>query len=180
MIFGQETNDWGTFPHQNGIYHLLKTYDEFYNDGNCYSYGGQFWNGVSQLKKALSKKLNVSEQEISIIWNNLIKIGKAGEKGAPSNEIIKWQDNWFDIVLHEVVELRPDAIVFFTGPYYDKFILRIFSDVSFKSVDGRNIRELALVQSSKLPKTSIRTYHPNYLWRNGFYEYLEDMINAII
>jgi hypothetical protein len=26
---------------------------------------------------------------------------------------------------------------------------------------------------------SIRTYHPNYLWRNGFYAYIDDIVGAL-
>ena len=46
MVYGQETNDWeGSF--QNEIEKTLTYYDEFLNQGECWNYGGQFWNGVS-------------------------------------------------------------------------------------------------------------------------------------
>jgi len=180
MVFGQETNDWeGIFPHPKKTNHLLDIYHKFYNNGSCFSYSGSFWNGVSQLKSALRKKFGQSDQVQSILWNNVIKIGKANGKGTPSNEILKWQDTWFDIVLLEVCLLRPDIIVFFTGPNYDVFLSRIFSDLSFENLNGRDSRELARVKSHFLPRNTIRTYHPGFLWRNKFYSYLDEILDAI-
>lgn len=181
MIFGQETNDWeGLFPHENGVAHLLKTYSDFYNSNYCYSpYDGQFWNGVSKIKKALAEKLKDSGKATSVIWNNLIKIGKAKAKGAPSEAILKFEDAWFDVISFEISVLKPNIVIFLSGPNYDKYINRIFSDVSFESINERGKRQLARVKSNRLPIDSIRTYHPNYLWRNGFYNYLDEIVGAI-
>lgn len=180
MIFGQETNGWeGAFPHKKGVAHILKTYSDFYNSDHCYSYGGQFWNGVSKFRDAMAEKLRPSGKTLSIVWNNLIKIGKAEGKGAPSEDALLWGDKWFDVISHEMEVLKPNIVVFFTGPNYDKYISRIFNGATFECIADRNERQLARVKSSMLPVDSIRTYHPNYLWRNDFYGYLNDIIGAI-
>src|ERR1019366_5647838 len=75
----------------------------FYSSDYCYSYGGQFWNGVSKFKNMLIEKLKPSGKTISVVWNNLIKIGKARvgkeeAKGQPNEAILKWEDNWFGVV----------------------------------------------------------------------------------
>lgn len=180
MIFGQETNDWdGVFPHEGGVDRILKTYRGFYTSGRCYAYGGQFWNGVSKLIGALQKQLRPTGKSMAVMWNNLIKIGKANDKGNPSAAILSWEDRWFDVISFEVQKLNPDFVIFFSGPNYDKFITRIFADAEFHGINARSVRQLARVKSRQLPVDSIRTYHPNYLWRNGFYEYLAEIVGAI-
>ena len=79
----------------------------------------------------------------------------------------------------ETAELKPDIVIFFSGPNYDEYISRIFSDATFENISSRNSRQLARVKSWLLPHNSIRTYHPNYLWRNGFYTYLDEISSAI-
>jgi hypothetical protein len=180
MIFGQETNDWeGVFPHNSGVDHILKTYRGFYTSGHCYAYGGQFWNGVSKLITALEEQPGPSGKNMAVIWNNLIKIGKANAKGNPGATILGWEDRWFDVVAFEVRELNPNLVIFFSGPNYDRFITRIFDDAEFEGINSRPARQLARVKSRQLPADSIRTYHPNYLWRHGFYEYLAEIVGAI-
>jgi hypothetical protein len=84
MVFGKENNDWeGAFPHQGGVAHLLETYRKFYNDGQCYGYGGQFWNGIRWFKSKLQESCTISGKSLHLLWNNVIKVGKEGEKGAP-------------------------------------------------------------------------------------------------
>jgi hypothetical protein len=179
MVFGQETNDWESrFPHRGGVRHLLDTYREFFISGYCYKRGGQFWNGVSRLRGAMCDRRS-SSSAVGLIWNNLIKIGRAGEKGAPGESVLSWQDRWFDVVSFEVQALKPDVLVFFTGPNYDRWISRIFGDVTFEAVSDRPERQLARVKAKGLPFNAIRTYHPNYLWRNDFYSYLDDMMLAL-
>lgn len=55
IFFGQETNIWlkeinaGRF---NGdIAKIANLYERFYLKGNCYKYGGQFWNGIHSCPK---------------------------------------------------------------------------------------------------------------------------------
>jgi hypothetical protein len=180
LFFGQETNDWeGLFPHSEGIHHLIATYTNFYLNGLCLGYGGQFWNGISKLKQKFEMHLAHTDRTVSFSWNNLVKIGKYENRGLPSEEILQWQDHWFDIIREEVILLRPDAAIFFTGPYCDRFIHRIFDDVYSERINERNERQLARVRSLYLPFKTIRTYHPNYLWRNGFYKYLDEIVNEI-
>jgi hypothetical protein len=91
MIFGQETNDWcGIFPHDGGVNHMLNAYKEFYTGRECYSYGGQFWNGVAKLIDALKAQIQPPGGTMAVMWNNLIKIGKANAKGKPSAAILDW------------------------------------------------------------------------------------------
>ena len=97
----------------------------------------------------------------------------------PSPDIIKWQGPAFDLINKEVKSHQPDIVIFFTGPNYDRFIVQAFCDASFESMGDKTSRQLARVKSKGLPKKSIRTYHPHYLWRIGFNEYLEEIIKEV-
>jgi hypothetical protein len=84
----------------------------------------------------------------------------------------------------EVSELRPNIVVFFSGPDYDRYIERILQRASFHSVNQRPIKELAHVTApGVLPEgTTVRAYHPSYSYRQGrewFAEYMSEVVAAI-
>src|SRR5436309_6098435 len=62
------------FPCEDGVERLLQTYMDFYTRGNCYRYGGHFWNAVKASINALTDKVGSSEGKMGSIWNNIIKI----------------------------------------------------------------------------------------------------------
>ncbi|WP_105199545.1 uracil-DNA glycosylase family protein [Pseudoalteromonas sp. T1lg10] len=172
MIFGQETNDWECqFPHIGGLPHLLNVYDNFFNNGKCFSYGGQFWNGFSKIQSRLRDEFSTESKSVGFIWNNVIKIGRCGEAGAPSKAVLDWQKITQNLIRKELERYKPDIVIFLSGPNYDKHIANIFNDVSFSKVSKRSDRQLAKVSSPQLPIKTIRTYHPGYLWRRGFYSF---------
>lgn len=128
MYFGQETNCWeGPFPDPKGVDHLLEVYDRFANNGGGFRYGGQFWNALKQFNESFSK-LHTSP---SFTYNNIIKIGKHGSKGLPSEPLLRWQKTWFQVVREEVRILTPDLIIFFIGPRYMRFLEEAFGPIEF-------------------------------------------------
>ena len=180
MIFGQETNDWEIdFLHPGGLPHLLETYNSFFNNERCFSYGGQFWNGFAKLRDAIRQMYSEQQKTVGFIWNNVIKIGRCGGKGAPSQLILDWQKNTHELIRQEIAHYSPDVVIFLSGPNYDKHIMSIFDDVIFSPVSDRSERQLAKLTSDLLPLKTLRTYHPNYLWRNDFYSYLDDVVAFI-
>jgi hypothetical protein len=180
MIFGQETNDWEReFPHPDGLPHLLNVYDEFFNNGRCFSYGGQFWNGFSKIQDRIREEYSEESKKIGFIWNNVIKIGRCGSVGAPSADVLEWQKATRELTLKELEYYKPDIVIFLSGPNYDKHIVNIFEDADFSDLGERPQRQFAKISSSLLPAKTLRTYHPGYLWRHGFYSYLEDIIKFV-
>lgn len=185
MVFGQETNDW------NGAYSsvdnfngeadragwLKGIYDDFFTSKYCYSYGGQFWNGVSKLVNSIEDRTG---KTVGLLWNNIVKIGKDGDKGCPEDLIVDWQKPALDFIIEEIKTAQPDIVIFFTEPNYDDRLQAVFSDIQFKSTPTRSTRELSIVASDNLPLRSIRTYHPNFLWRNDFSGYLDDILSVVL
>jgi hypothetical protein len=174
MYFGQETNQWeGQFHDSKGVDHLLDVYDRFAN-GSPYGGPGPFWNAVKQLNRSFSK----SHASLAFTYNNIIKIGKHGSKGLPSEPLLSWQKTWFQVIREEVRILTPDLIVFFTGPDYDKFLQEAFGPIEFSQVGARSTKQLSRVRAQGLPVNTFRTCHPNYLWRHDFCSYKRDIIDA--
>jgi hypothetical protein len=119
-----------------------------------------------------------------LLWNNVIKIGKEGEKGAPPQVILDWQEKWFDVVRFEITELRPDIVVFFSGWKRDCYITKALRSATFEALNQWSIKELARVTASGiLPEgRTIRAEHPTPLYHQGrayFNEYMAEIVAAI-
>jgi len=177
MIFGQETNDWeGDFS--NNLDTSLETYDGFYNSNYCYTYGGQFWNGFNRFLTLLDKKFE--NKSISCIWNNVIKVGNSGRnKNYPPDYIYNIEKEYFNVIKNEIDILKPDIILFISGPNYDAEIKNSLVEVNFESL-SKNFSERQIAKLSYRDYKNIyRTYHPNYLWRNNIDSFFEEIINDI-
>lgn len=164
MFFGQETNIW--YKEKNGgaffgeIEPIINLYESFYLKGNCFKYGGQFWNGINRFETLIRKRF--PDKKIGLIWNNVLKIGQC-KKGFPK-EINYITNKYFNVIIDEIKIIKPDYIIFFSGPNYDNLLKYVIGDFARKEIKSFKERELCEILSSNLPK-SYRTYHPNYLWR---------------
>lgn len=75
----------------------------------------------------------------------------------------------FNCLEEEIKIIKPDIVLFLTGPYYDYYIKNQLKGVEFKTVENYNIRQFARVEHKSLPDNSFRIYHPRYLKRRGIY-----------
>jgi hypothetical protein len=176
MIFGQETNDWGN-DFQNNIENTLSIYDDFFNSNYCFKYGGQFWNGISRFLKILEDQN--PNKAIEFVWNNVVKIGKSGGKGMPPNYIYQIEQENFSILKNEVEILEPNLILFLSGPNYDSILSNQFDNPDFEKIENYSQRQIAKIKLENIDFT-FRTYHPNFLWRNGINDYFNEIINTTI
>jgi hypothetical protein len=178
MVFGQETNYWYSEENEGEFHGKIKPifdlYEDFFLSNDCYSYGGQFWNGVSKFVQLAEKEIN---EEVGLVWNNVIKVGKCG-KGTPLKSIQEIQFKYFNIIKEEIKILKPDLLVFFSGPNYDYHIEKSFEKLEKISINGFSERQLCELKLSCLVP-AFRTYHPNYLWRNDINKFLEPIIEKI-
>jgi len=176
MVFGQETNSWyGQF--ENAIEPIMSNYDEFFNKGTCWSYGGQFWNGVNRFVELL--QLKYPSKKISVIWNNVVKIGKFEEKGFPPDYIYEIEKQHFSILKEELRIIQPTIVLFLSGPNYDSVIVDKFEEVKYSQLPSSfSVREIAKLNLIGVP-FAFRTYHPNYLWRNDINRHFQTIIDKI-
>ena len=175
MFFGQETNTWcGEFRTDVGS--ILEEYDKFYNKEVCWSYGGQFWNGVGRFFKLLQEKY--PNKEIRFIWNNIVKIGKDGDKGFPPDYIYEVERGKFSVIKEELEIVKPNIVLFLTGPNYDSMIADNFGKVVYSPIAPYTGRWLSKIELEGID-FSFRTYHPNFLWRNNIDKVFNTIINEI-
>jgi hypothetical protein len=174
MVFGQETNGW----HEEGdsVEELQAAYDKWVNQGNCFSYGGQFWNGTNLLLAKLREKFPM--KTIGFVANNLVKIGKSDERGFPPDYIYDIERSHFRTVPEEISILKPDIVVFYTGPNYDSILADLYEKLDFSPVTPFPSRHLSGLNINGVPH-AYRTYHPNFLYRNDINTTLDTMINNI-
>lgn len=176
MIYGQETNSWGE-QFSSSIDSTLSIYDEFFNTDRCFSYGGQFWNGVNRFLSLLQTKY--PDKKIRFLWNNVVKIGKFADKGFPPDYIYEAERKYFPVIKDEMQIIKPNLVLFFTGPNYDSVIQDNFGKLKYDAVDPFTEREVSKITLDNIPFV-FRTYHPNYLWRNDIDTYFDSIIKHIV
>ncbi len=179
MIFGQENLTWGGEFTEKGdavfcekMDEVIQLYEDKYLEGEMFNRRGPFWNMLKRIKNEVSKK------GVALLWNNVLKIGrlKCGNVEA-INEITY---NCFNVVQEEIEYLKPNILVFFTGPRYDKHIKTFLGDFEVNNISGfDNVKQLCTVdfKNAKFKeqyemKVALKTYHPQYLRRRGW----EDLI----
>ena len=180
MIFGQETNSWeGYYSPDKSIAHLCGMYNRFFNKGGCWEYGGYFWNGIARLQKMLGRKF--SQKKIEYLWNNIVKVGKADEKGRPPECIYGLERSFFRVIPDELGILKPNILIFLTGHGYDNLIRENFGKVSRAAIPPFKEKQLARLSMPATPtvEAAFRTYHPGFLWRNDIDSYFNAIIGEI-
>ena len=179
MIIGQETNRWG--GEMYGKYeiqtpeNLMNLNDIFVNIDSGYK--SPFWNFINDLQKLIS--------DIKIVVNNIVKIGKKHGRGCDDN-INNLTLQHFNILSEEIKILKPDILIFLTGPYYDTRIKAAFGEMKvepvvqsvFPSINERVFAKITFF-NDELP-TAYRCYHPGYLHRSKNTEnYKKIIVNLI-
>jgi hypothetical protein len=173
MVFGQETKDWEKRPDKS-IAHLRNVYHHFFNE--CQGKNSPFWNGIVRFRAMLGAKY--PNKRIHYVWNNIIKIGKETDAGPPPANIYAAEREWFHVIPDEVKILRPNVLLFFSGPNYDDAIRDNFGEVAYAAVPPYAEKQLAKITISDID-FAFRTYHPGYLMRNNINDYLHTIVKEV-
>jgi hypothetical protein len=181
MVFGQETNGWETkvskiqIPIQDSCYHVAETVnafmDNYFNFRNKKDYNSPFLNTFKTISE-LAGELNCE-----LVWNNIYKIGNRERNKNRPNKVIRELENiHFDVIQEEISILKPDVILFLTGPNYDARVNKKFEITGYHSISNQETRKLAKISIS-VEMLAYRTYHPGYLRRQSkLDEYLKHII----
>lgn len=175
MIVGQETDSWGgevyDFPEEQTPDNVMNVYDRFVNRGG---YNSPYWDFIREIKDTAPSNTN-------FVINNVVKIGKKSDVGCDDN-INTLTLQYFHLFQDELKILKPDMILFLTGPYYDHRIKAAFGEFKLdKVISELGTRKFAKIQfvDNEMP-TAYRCYHPAYLRRSrNFARYLEIISNII-
>jgi len=175
IVFGQETNNWH-HQFQTNIGKTLDWYASFL-EARTHNGKGTFWNSARRFKGQLEEESN--SKTVELVWNNVFKVGKT-KRGKPGEEIRHVEKQDFDVIQQEIDILKPNLVVFFSGPYYDKHLgSRILGYEVQPVLDGYPGRE---VEFWKLNGgiQAVRTYHPTYLRRSKqegeIFNYIIDLL----
>lgn len=161
LICGQETWGWGKFG--STVDACMEDYRSFFIDGEFYDgYGiSAFWKAFRFFESQFSEIF--VGQKLQFIWQNLSKIGRDDGETGVTDEIRSLEREFFPVFREEMMILKPDIVLFLTGPDRDHDIRFHFPNVEFsKAGDEPNLRQQAWVSSLGLPSASLRLYHPSY------------------
>ena len=144
------------------IYYLQWMYEDFRIQRK--SDHTPFWRGLRSFNKAITGEL----ENDAFLNTQLVRFDLNGSR--PPLEIEELVQQEFNVLPYEIKVLKPNVIVFLTGPNYDSRIEKTFNDwhaidsnLKFIEVPGYSIRQFARIEHPVLPFHTYRTYHPKYL-----------------
>jgi uracil-DNA glycosylase len=163
VIVGQQTSGWDNSGQPLGDDPIGKLMQEYQNFAL-----GRWYRPTPfyQASYVLQMSLNPSGPAFGFLWTNLVKVDRQGLR--PETETENLVCEKFPVVAEEISILSPDAIIFFTGPYYDDRLEKTFSGLKKTSIDA-DTGYVQRLEHKMLPALSFRTYHPGYLARSPIY-----------
>ena len=175
LLVGQENCGWddgndGAFQtmldflaKSESVERIQNVYEGF-NFGATYT-PSPFWQAYREARCVAEK-----DRDYAVMWSNLYRCcyngGSVFKAGMEEQQVLMEMSR--EIFVDELKILKPRAVIFTTGPYYDETINQFFQGNVFAdfSSERNNQRQLARIEHPDLPQgKSYRTYHPNYLWR---------------
>ncbi|WP_278622918.1 hypothetical protein [Parabacteroides gordonii] len=189
MVFGQETNGWEhqvcpivTPVEQSSeiIDITVKGFMDYYRkflDG--WGINSPFWHYLKRIQNTLS--VSLPDKTIEIVWNNIYKIGnKEKGKNRPVKQIRDFENEYFNLIREEIEILKPDVIIFLTGPNYENRVKKIFPIVSsIPLVSSIRQEELSKFQFEN-GVSAYRTSHPNYLQLSKKAKYIDFLCDDLL
>lgn len=167
ILVGQQTNTWKMWADLKRLRPdaLQRRLLAVYQGCNLLTIGrSAFWSAVRRLRE-VNGPGDVSCEQMDFVWTNLVKIDDGNR--LPGAEMMNIVAEHLYLLKQELSILKPDAVVFLTGPNYDWCLEEQFSDISFELVKRKiDKNELARLVHPALPFASFRTYHPGYLYRS--------------
>jgi len=164
MIVGQQARYWPSVTlGLDGLLDAYKAFDLARNTGSS-----PFW----QASHTIAQRVNPNGPERAFLWTNLIKMdeGEGRPNAALEEAVCK-----LGLLNREIELLRPDVVVFFTGPSYDARLSTTFPGLKYHEIT----KGLAQLDHCTLPTKSYRTYHPKHLWIAKKRALLDDLTEAI-
>lgn len=138
-----------------------------------------FWHYLKRIQSTLS--VSLPDKTIEIVWNNIYKIGnKEKGKNRPVKLIRDFENEYFNLIREEIEILKPDVIIFLTGPNYENRVKKIFPIVSsIPLVSSIRQEELSKFQFEN-GVSAYRTSHPNYLQLSKKAKYIDFLCDDLL
>jgi len=176
LYVGKENNGWMN-REERKKYGLNEDYSdtnvflnaslELYKDFNLgRKYRRSFYTFLDMLFEEIRKR----NSKTGILWSNLIRVDCVDRNNLYESYELKKKVILLDgnkILREEISILKPDVVIFVTGPSYDDFLRESFPGISLLQVGNFGLNEVCRLEHDELPKTSLRIYHPGYHNRLG-------------
>ena len=177
LISGQETWGWDEFG--TSVEDGMAGYFRFFIERQFYPgyWKSAFWKAFRYFEEEFSRLFG--KDNCTFIYQNLSKVGRNDDKTGVTAEIRQLERDHFPVLRDEMAILKPDIVLFLSGPNRDDDIRFHFPDVQFSMAGTEsNLRRLAWLSSRDLPVASLRLYHPSYYraWTN---EYRSSVVGLI-
>lgn len=159
----------------------MDEYKRFFWDKNFYEgYSkSSFWQAFRFFEKNIPNLLkeNGIIQEPIFIWNNISKLGLSNNRTGVSDTSRRLERDFFDVASDEFEIVKPDLVIFLTGPNRDSDIKYNFKTTHFNpALDNYPQRKMAIIRISDV--SALRLYHPAYY--SGFTKkYKMDALSVI-
>ncbi len=205
LLFGQETFGWGwnsslkakypDYP-KNWEFSAMESMADFLQNPDsvenmCWAY--QAFSFSKYQKDNYKSPFWKAFREVQawpgagVMWSNVSRCDYAGATSgnsifhAPEDLREKLVISQKELLLKELIILKPHVCLFFSGPYYDPILTASFPNCRFSPLGTQPARQLAQIADVSLPLSSFRTYHPNYLNRNqvGKWEFIEVIRSSV-
>ena len=199
LVVGQETLGWDFDPKQTtGAYSKISSFSDFIKKDNSvesmvrgYFYfdfarhqpkhhRSPFWRAFRQVRAA--NRDEVDGINSSVLWSNLFRMSLDGGsvvKNGTKEEVAAVQKASKGILRKEVEILKPTSVLFFTGPNYNNALYSEFKNVELLPFKGYPMSRTSYIRHPRLPKSTLRTYHPGYLNR-GHWKVVDQVVDAVV
>lgn len=200
LIVGQETLGWGfeTGSYYDWPYSSIWSFEDFltvpdsveamihgykvfeFSRYQPENYRSPFWRAYRQVRHKFDNEID--GLETAVLWTNIFRMSLDGGsvvKGGTPEEIKSIQIATHGLLRYEIEILKPDVVLFFTGPDYNDVLYSEFKDVQLQDFNGYDLSRTSWIAHPSLPLVSIRTYHPGYLNR-GNWHLVDEVEQAIV
>ena len=203
MFFGREPNWWVRYDEKGedpaDVGKVMATYEDYLDD-NYNAVDAHFYKekidhrnrfllfGVNGIMSGIRELLkDFPDKRVSLIWNEISKLSK--RKGEGGEAVNAFEHNiekkCFHVIPKEIEILRPDIVIFLTGPKetkYCNYIKENFNVIGEPiALSGLPIGDVSKLQLEGV-KSAYLTHHPGYSPKdaNAFHWKLYDAILADI
>jgi len=198
LLVGQETMGWDFEPghyydwpyppikslgayleYDASVGAMMHGYQSFEFAAHQPNYNSPFWRAYRQIRLAVGDAPDGFDT--SVLHTNLFKSAVDGgsivKNGSEEEADAVWQYS-AGLLAKEIETLKPDVVIMFTGPDYDRYIDFEFAGVDFNEVDRHAPRVISKLFHPALPEETYRTYHPNYLSR-GHWHLVDELCELV-
>lgn len=193
MFFGQDMSEGPWYEYNRHTQPLsecmmsIRTFDN--KEGSVELNGKRRTKGMGGGMNLFIDRFNGKFKDVKVryVWNDIIKLGRNLKGNSKKDILLQIESECFDVIKDEINIVKPQVVVFFTGPeaFWEGQLQRKvgINNSNYASFGDWNLRQLALLNldSSIYPsvKYAFRTYHPSYNFRKHMWEPYEAMIHKV-